>query len=556
MGTSTDKEAKEAFIDFEKNIISYVWNNVQIIDETDSELEVKTEDLDDSEISEDSEDGISDSCTKSINLAFAKSQSHQRKVWLQSYDRENIIENNIKRVPIYDFINKDLIHFSNYDNIRSIPSIDGFKPSQRKIIYGSFLKNLIKQEVKVTQLAGWVSDKSEYHHGEASLQGAIINMAQDYVGSNNLNLLTPNGNFGTRRTGGKDASSPRYIFTQFNKLVPFIFRKEDNHILNYIDEEGVTVEPEVYAPIIPMVLINGCEGIGTGFSTKIPCFNPLDIIKNISNLLEGKDLKEMFPWYSGFTGRIIKLDDNTYQSIGKYTHVNSNTIHVSELPVGTWTQNYKDELESLIVDDTGKPTARKFLTGYINHSGNTNVDFTIKFAPTVLQKLIKNNEIEKKLKLQKTIKITNMHLYNETGTIIKFNDINEILQSYYIFRLKMYELRKEYYMRYLQLQMDIAKYRVMFIEYIFKKKIVLQNKKRDDVIKKLEHYKFPRLATNVNAEDKLKSYEYLTEMSLFTLTFEKIEELKVKIQLFKNYGKENLIFLLLNIKNGLKLKKR
>ena len=166
--------------------------------------------------------------------------------------------------------------------------MDGLKPSQRKILYGAFLRGLDKAEVKVAQLAGFVSDRAAYHHGEMSLTGAIIGMAQNFIGSNNINILKPNGQFGTRLQGGKDAASPRYIFTELTKLSQEIFKVSDTPILSHQKEDGIDIEPEFYAPIIPMILVNGAKGIGTGFSTNIPNFNPVDIINNLKRLLNGE----------------------------------------------------------------------------------------------------------------------------------------------------------------------------------------------------------------------------------------------------------------------------
>ena len=222
-----------------------------------------------------------DNTDASINLAFNKKQSNDRKTWLKKYDKEIILDYNIKKTQINDFINKELIHFSNSDTSRSIgSSIDGLKTSQRKILFSCFKRKLYS-EIRVAQLSGYVSEHAAYHHGEVSLQGAIIGMAQDFVGSNNINLLKPNGQFGTRIMGGADAASSRYIHTEINPVTDLIFRKEDINLLKYINDDGILVEPEYYAPIIPMILVNGMVGIGTGWSTNVPQFNPIDIINNI-----------------------------------------------------------------------------------------------------------------------------------------------------------------------------------------------------------------------------------------------------------------------------------
>jgi DNA topoisomerase-2 len=222
-------------------------------------------------------------CRNCIDMVFNKKRSPCRKEWLENYNREDFMDTSLTNVSYKEFIKKEMIHFSKYDCDRSIPNImDGLKTSQRKIIYSAFKRNL-KSEIKVAQFSGYVSEHSCYHHGEASLNGAIVHMAQTFVGSNNINLLKPNGQFGTRLQGGNDSASERYIFTELNDITRNIFKKEDDNILNYLNDDGNMVEPDWYAPIIPMILINGSKGIGTGFSTDIPSFNPVEIIKYMKN---------------------------------------------------------------------------------------------------------------------------------------------------------------------------------------------------------------------------------------------------------------------------------
>ena len=194
-----------------------------------------------------------------IDMVFNKKRSDDRKEWLATYNRELYLDTSKSSVTYEEFINNDLIHFSKYDNDRSIPNlVDGLKISLRKILYSAFKKKLTN-EIKVAQFSGYVSEQSGYHHGEASLNGAIIGLAQNFVGSNNINLLDPKGQFGTRLLGGKDSASERYIFTQLNKLTRLIFPAEDDPILTYLNDDGTQVEPIYYVPIIPMILVNGSK---------------------------------------------------------------------------------------------------------------------------------------------------------------------------------------------------------------------------------------------------------------------------------------------------------
>ncbi|PIZ05957.1 MAG: hypothetical protein COY57_04510, partial [Flavobacteriales bacterium CG_4_10_14_0_8_um_filter_32_5] len=273
------------------------------------------------------------------------------KRWLKAYDKNNIIKKQTGNIPISHFINKELIHFSHESLKRAIPSIcDGFKESQRKVLYGCFKKKIEHNKIKVAQLGAYISENTHYQHGEASLYGTIIKMAQNFVGTNNINLLKPLGNFGFRRAGGKEAASERYIFTQLNKLTPLLFKREDSYILEKQFEDNDEIEPVNFAPILPIVLINGVSGIATGYSTDIPSFNPLDIINAITCLIKEEEYKELKPWYDGFVGTIEKKSDYKYESIGKYEILDESNIRITEIPVNQSILDYFNFLEFCLID--------------------------------------------------------------------------------------------------------------------------------------------------------------------------------------------------------------
>ena len=438
-----------------------------------------------------------------------------------SYNKNAILKYEDRKVAYHDFINLDLKHFSNDDNSRSIPSlIDGFKPSQRKILYGAALRGLDKDEVKVAQLAGFVSDKAAYHHGEASLMGAIIGMAQDYVGANNINVLKPNGQFGCRLRGGKDAASPRYIWTMFEALTSKIFMSIDDPILEKQDDDGLPIEPVNYAPIIPMLLVNGTKGIGTGFSTTIPQFNPKDIITNIKNKLTKKSYVKMHPWYKGFEGEVRPKDDNSYEIYGKW-EIKGDRLTITELPVGEWTSDYKEFLEKLLEDEPEKKDAKKkvekkkkpFL-GYNDNNTDKKVNFTLDFEPGYLSKL---KDLESTYRLVRKVAITNMHLYNKNGAIQKYDTIEQIMDEYFNVRLDLYQKRKDYLLHELENQLKLISWKVKFILLIVEKKLEINNKKKIEIEADLQSKKFPKIDN---------SYNYLLTMPIYNLTNEKIEELK------------------------------
>ena len=524
LGTSTSSEAKEYFHEIEDKLIKYFYKSaIEGLSNDEKESDDESESSSDEKSKEDPIDKKSlliDDDDDAITLAFDKGRSDDRKSWLLNYDKNKILTYEQKSITYSEFIHKDLIHFSNDDTFRSIPSVvDGFKPSQRKIFYGAALRGLDKVEVKVAQLAGFVSDKAAYHHGEMSLNGAIIGMAQDFVGSNNINVLKPNGQFGTRLRAGKDAASPRYIWTEFNKLTSLIFRKEDEPILNNMDEDGMKIEPETYYPIIPMVLINGAEGIGTGFSTKCPQFNPIDVIKNLENIIEEEEYEPMIPWWSQFEGEVEKLDDENYNIKGNFS-INGDKLIITELPVGEWTGNYKEYLEKLLEQESEKKnkSSVNFL-GYVDNNTDKKVYFELEFKKGYLA-TCKN--IEKYLRMEKNMKLSNIHLYNENGTIKKYTNIKDILQEFFDIRLKMYEKRKEFILNKLKNELDILSYKVKFILAVIDKEIKINNKTKDIIESKLEKLEYPKLSKS--NEDK--NFNYLLGMNLWSLTYEKVEELK------------------------------
>lgn len=222
-----------------------------------------------------------------------------------------------------------------------------------------FTKNIIR-EIKVAQLGGKVAENSAYHHGEQSLTNTIIGLAQNFVGSNNINFLVPAGQFGTRLHGGSDAASARYIFTRLSTLALALFHKSDEPLLTYLNEDGMNIEPEWYCPIIPTVLVNGAHGVGTGYSTDIPSYNPLVLSNNMKYYIrqerlrknesiktsDNLQLKELIPWFKNFTGEIKLLENDRTRGVinGVCAKLDQTSLEITDLPVGTWTQQYKENV--------------------------------------------------------------------------------------------------------------------------------------------------------------------------------------------------------------------
>ena len=469
----------------------------------------------------------------SMSLAFNKKQADLRKDWLYQYDEKNILDSKETEIPIDSFINRELIHFSNSDTKRSIGSLyDGLKPSQRKILFSCFKRNLYK-EIRVAQLAGYVSENAAYHHGEVSLQGAIIGMAQNFVGSNNINLLEPNGQFGTRIMGGSDAASSRYIHTELNKLCQTIYPKEDFPLLHYVEDDGLKVEPHYYVPIIPMVLVNGMTGIGTGFSTNIPSFNPQDIFMNVKNIIGNKDFKIMKPWFKGFKGTILKTGDKTYMSKGIYNVLDNSTIEITELPIGRWTEDYKEILNKMVIERSGKNEGKGIILDYENQSTDHSVYFKVYLKQGYLSTAQWSegdvDKIEKDFKLTTTkhTSLTNIHLYNEQNTITKYNDTESIMREYCKVRLDLYKKRKDYQLQELNKHIVLITAKCKFILDIINESIIIQKRSKDNIIQQL----VDRNYSMIN-----ESFDYLLKLPIYILSQEEIDKLmKEKDDLNEEY---------------------
>lgn len=506
-GLATHKggiETKKCFENFDKRVISYSWNN---------------------------------NSREEIFKAFHKDKVPERKEWIMNYDPNKIIDNNNNKICIPDFINKELIHFSYYDCQRSLPSIcDGLKPSQRKILFVAF-KKCPTREIRVAQLAGAVTEKTNYHHGESSLQQAITNMAQTFVGSNNINLLRPDGQFGTRAEGGHDAGSPRYIQTALNSLTSLIFNPIDNCVLKPLYDDGMQIEYQSFAPIIPMVLVNGCKGIGTGFATNIPSYNPKDIIENIRRLINGDKFKQMTPWYRKFKGKIEQNPKNTKQY---FSYGNIDTTKrkatITELPIGTWTTKYKTDLNKMLIPENSKetPTKNQILTGILDQSSTEDVCIKIDYVPSKIQDIIVKDSLITTFKLKTNINVTNMYLFNDKQIITKYETIEDIFKDYCKYRLNVYKQRKSFVTKILKNELKHLKWTKKFVEDYRNKIIVINNRTEEQVMDKLEQLGYPKLSKNIGATENEKTYNYV-KMPLFSLTKEKVAELKEK---YKNKSNE------------------
>ena len=549
LGTSTSKEAKEYFGEINKLRLNFKYVN--------------------------NEDD------KSIELGFSKEETEARKNWLLNFDPFNTYLNqSLGYIRYKNFIDEELIFFSFYDNIRSIPSMmDGLKPSERKILFGCFKRNL-RNEIKVAQLSGYTSEVSSYHHGEVSLSQTITALGQDYVGSNNINLLLPLGQFGTRYNGIKGAASPRYIFTNLNPITRKIFMENDDNLLLYNVEEGLKIEPVWYAPIIPMVLVNGAEGIGTGWSTSVPEFNPIELAQNLIKKINGEEMNKILPWYKGFSGKITESIDNkgnkNYTATG-IIKINEETecVEITELPIHEFTRDYKSFLEKNHVDNKDYVGKRDFVIEDIKeyHIDNK-ISFVLKLTPESFKEIRynSNDDLIKIFKLSTSIPTTNMVLFDSKNKIKKYNNIEEIINEFYDVRLDFYNQRKKYLLSKLGFNLERNKNKKKFINLVLegelpfkgtknKKEVfkLLKNKNLSSLNELKKKYKeaFQVKSTeivtvkgnnenenenedmdnnlNVKSNEEILDYDYLMNMNIWSLTYEKVNELE---ELIKNQTKE------------------
>nr|UZT28822.1 DNA gyrase/DNA topoisomerase IV subunit A [Nucleocytoviricota sp.]UZT29162.1 DNA gyrase/DNA topoisomerase IV subunit A [Nucleocytoviricota sp.] len=367
-------------------------------------------------------------------------------------------------------------------------------------IYNSkvYITNISIENIGISKYCGWYIDKNERF------------LLGDFTITHN-----------TRLQNGKDAASERYIFTQLNELTRYIYRKEDDAVLTYLEDDGEQVEPMFYVPIIPMILVNGSRGIGTGFSTDILSYDPLAIINKLQNKIKDplNDNSELEPYYNGFKGTIEKQETGKYLVRGLYEVINNNTVKITELPVGYAIEDFKTHLEKLIAD-------KNYVKDYDDNSTASVVEFTISFNKSIKTELIDKksssnetiNELEKLLKLTSSLSTTNIHAFTHEEKLKKYNNTQEIIDDYYNVRMDYYKLRKEYMLNILMKELNILSNKAKFISYNLEDKIDLRKKSKEQCTKELEQLKFDK---QENDDD----YKYLVKMPMDSVNKENVEKL-------------------------------
>ncbi|KAH8681370.1 DNA topoisomerase [Xylariales sp. PMI_506] len=488
-----------------------------------------------------------------FELAFSKKKADARKEWLGNFVPGTFLDHSSKSITYSDFVNKELILFSMADNMRSIPSmLDGLKPGQRKVVYACLKRNLTKDK-KVAELAGYIGEQTAYHHGEVSLQQTIVGLAQTFVGSNNVNLLEPSGNFGSRLAGGSDAASARYIHTRLSPFARKVFSPLDEPNLENLIEEGKKIEPKVYAPIIPMVLVNGADGIGTGWSTNIPNYHPMDIVRNIKRRMgrmdgdDEKPFETMMPWFRGWKGTPAEAGPNRYQfdGIAYVDEKRPNEVVITELPVRMWTDDFKARLEEVIRAEKSP----SFIKDYKEFNDHQTVHFEIQLDDKHMKATLEEGLLEK-FKLQKQVPTSNLVAFDSRGMIRKYEKVEDILEEFYVYRLGMYKQRKAHWLGVYHADYRKLKNQARFVKEIMDGDLVVNRKKKQIVVEELRSQKYEAFPKNADKKTKeeeeteeadveddsgvdsdagARDYDYLLSMPIWSFTQERLDRLKEQI---------------------------
>jgi len=413
-------------------------------------------------------------------------------------------------MKISTFFETDYVDHSSYDNIRKIASYtDGLKNSGRKVIY-TILKKNIKNDVKVSRLKSTVSELTEYLHGEDNLAGVIVGMAKRYVGTNNIPLLTAEGNFGKRLIN--EASADRYIFTSGETYLEKLFLKDDLPILTKQIFEGEEIEPRFFTPILPIILINGStDGISTGFAQKIYARPLNEILKSTLEYIETGVFKAPKPNWRGFKGRVLKGEShNKWKVYGVFERINSTQLKITELPISYDLKKYKKVLNKLEEDG--------IIQDYKDRSSGENFNFTIKVTRKFSS--LTDDEIYSKLKLIDSI-YENYTCVNEHNKISVFEKIEDVFYAYAKVREKAYELRKQSLIDIKKETLKILASKFIFVKSIIEEKIIVNDKNKQNIIDQIKNTK--------GITEKDGSYDFLLNMPIFSLTKEKKDSLYEEI---------------------------
>lgn len=407
-----------------------------------------------------------------------------------------------RSIRIKNYFNSAVKAFSIADCVRSIPGIDGLKPSQRKALYGALLRGENAGELQIERLASQISADTQYHHGAGSMASTIVNLAVTRIpGANNMNLFVPEGQFGSRLT--KEAGADRYIFSRLSPYFRQLFRKEDDQILEHLFVDGHKIEPKVFLPILPLVLINGATGTGTGHSCEIKSYHPMHIRDACIDVLDQKKLEthSLVPWYRGFHGEVERnTETGQVLTYGLLEVVNTTTIKITELPIGRFVDDYKEILNKL--EDEG------FIKQYDDASTEDSFSFTITCPRTTTALGI--DELYTKFKLISR-DTENFTLWTPEGELHRFSSAEEVVEMYTQWRLQFYEVRRQRLIADITEQIRFWAELIRFIKFFMANTKLFRDTSKQELVELL-------------LENNFKDYEKLLSMPIWSLTKDRIEE--------------------------------
>ena len=413
---------------------------------------------------------------------FDKTRADARKRMLETvFDEASFVDYTQSDVSVTTYLLNETLHYSHDHNIRNIPGPDGLKRTQRKLIYAVRRHCRPGCVTKLQPLAMQAAKDTHYHHGDASLYSTMVGMGQAHIGTNNVNLLICDGQFGSRHASRDVFTSPRYLSTGLTPITNKLFRPEDDAILTYRVEDGSQqVEPTCFAPVVPIDLLNGCSGVGTGWRTEIPAFYPTEVIGVFRARVRDDPAWHdaavaMLPWYDGFTGTVQRTA-TAWKTTGLYHLEETDTqtnIVISELPVGCWIDTYFERaLEPLLIGNKDG-----FVTRIESDTTDTRVRYTLVCESDAFTKVAKDDRVdafvpdargffntaddsllrqaadvygrnqrrysamEALLKLECSTTWQQMHRFNDVGVIVRHATVAELVESYYQFRMPLYVQR-------------------------------------------------------------------------------------------------------------------
>jgi len=405
-----------------------------------------------------------------LDMAFDKGKgaADQRKEWLQDYDASLYIPyDHIHEVSYAHFVDRDLKHYSWMTLRRNIPlSEDGFTPAARKCLW-IFLQRKLTKDAKVATVQSWVDHDTNYHHGPDSLGQTIVRMAQQFVGKQNMNFFVPSGMFGSRKDGGKISGSTRYIFTRLQPVARAMFCDDDDGVLTLLEDEGRIIEPTALAPILPQVLINGSDGTATGYRSAVPTYRPEDLIEAVKRQLEGEPWQPIQPWYHKFKGSLTGDPQGNFTSRGIVSHKHGKVWSVTELPLGKWRDNYKEELTQMV--------NKGLIENFHEQHRNEDVCFEVEVKQDLeqLENPVQFFHLESSFSSQLNLLV----LDGNSVRIRTFASIEEIFQHWFIFRLALYDARRVALIKALKLQIPFLQAKVEFIRIMIARQVPLGKKK-------------------------------------------------------------------------------